>query len=99
AARTPVVFQRLRARLPDYLVPEALVWLDRIPMLPSGKPDLAALPAPDRADLVGTAPPAPPRSDLERRIAAVWTRVLGVPAVGVHDNFFDLGGNSLLLSE
>jgi aryl carrier-like protein len=69
-----------------------------VPLLPSGKPDVAGLPAPSREDLVGRAPSVPPRNELERRIAEVWADVLGLDAVGVHDNFFDLGGNSLLLS-
>ncbi|WP_024804816.1 non-ribosomal peptide synthetase [Nocardia sp. BMG51109] len=95
---TAAVLARLKIRLPSYLVPDAVVWLDRIPLSVNGKIDVAALPRPHRADLVGSLPYAAPDSDLETRIARVWSSVLGVDTVGVHDNFFDLGGHSLLLS-
>jgi hypothetical protein len=85
-----------RAALPEYMVPAALVVLERLPLTPTGKVDLRALPAPG-------APPddgdAAPRSGLERTIAAAWEEVLGVPVAGVHRSFFDLGGNSLLVAQ
>ncbi len=86
----------LRERLPEYMVPSAFVSLDALPVTPNGKLDRKALPAP-RQDR-----PEPgdgfvePRTDAERRIAAVWAEVLRVPQVGVHDNFFELGGDSIL---
>jgi amino acid adenylation domain-containing protein len=90
----------LRARLPEPLVPGSFVFLDAWPLTPNGKIDRRALPAPRRAG--AAAPEAagylPPRPGLERAIAAIWQEVLGVPRVGVRDNFFDLGGHSLLLA-
>ncbi|WP_033442423.1 non-ribosomal peptide synthetase [Saccharothrix sp. NRRL B-16314] len=84
----------LAARLPDYLVPSAFVELDAFPLTPNGKLDRAALPAP----VVGTAPEGhvEPRTPAERRVADVWSDVLGVPRVGALDDFFALGGDSIL---
>ncbi len=83
-----------RGALPEYMVPAALVVLDRLPLNPSGKVDRRALPAPE-------APveeqEVAPRTEMERAVAAAWEEVLGVPVVGVHRSFFDLGGNSLLV--
>jgi amino acid adenylation domain-containing protein/non-ribosomal peptide synthase protein (TIGR01720 family) len=86
----------LQARLPDYMVPAAFVSLPALPLNPNGKVDRAALPAPQgarpdlRAELVA------PRTPVERTLAEVWSAVLGVADIGVHDNFFDLGGDSIL---
>ncbi|MFH9671786.1 amino acid adenylation domain-containing protein [Streptomyces sp. NPDC017405] len=88
----------LRSRLPAHLVPEAYVWLDRLPLNASGKVDTARLPRPRREDLPVAAERTAPRDDTERRITAAWAEVLGRDEIGVHDNFFDLGGNSLLLT-
>ncbi|HEX8907261.1 MAG TPA: amino acid adenylation domain-containing protein [Longimicrobiaceae bacterium] len=84
----------VRAELPAYMVPSAFVALDALPMTPSGKVDRRALPAPQAGD---PAAPAVPLSRRERALAEVWRQVLGTDAVGPDDNFFDLGGNSLLL--
>ncbi|MFD7654454.1 amino acid adenylation domain-containing protein [Actinosynnema sp. NPDC059797] len=93
------VADRLARRLPAFMVPDAVVWLDRIPLTPHGKPDVAALPEPARdAFPAARAAVTGPGTELERRIARLWSDVLGVGAVGVDDNFFDLGGNSLLLA-
>jgi aryl carrier-like protein len=78
------------------MVPSALVSLDALPLTPNGKVDHRALPAPEDAR-PATAPVVAPRSELEERLAALWEEVLDVRPVGVHDNFFDLGGHSLLL--
>ncbi|MFH9402553.1 amino acid adenylation domain-containing protein [Streptomyces sp. NPDC017638] len=88
----------LRSRLPAHSVPEAYVWLDRLPLNASGKVDTARLPQPRREDLPVAAERTAPRDDTERRITAAWAEVLGRDEIGVHDNFFDLGGNSLLLT-
>ena len=87
----------LRAHLPEHLVPSAFVVLAQLPLNANGKVDRAALPAPGGAPTGGDEPAAEPRSELERRIAAVWCEMLQRAAVGVRDNFFDLGGHSLLL--
>jgi amino acid adenylation domain-containing protein len=94
---TPALLNRLRRRLPDYLLPDAIIWLDELPLNANGKVDIAALPPVTRSDLAADTPWAAPTSDLERRIADVWSLVLSVEQVGVDDNFFDLGGNSVLL--
>jgi amino acid adenylation domain-containing protein len=86
---------QLKERLPEYMLPSAVVLLDELPLTPNGKVDRAALPAPDGERQLGDAYVAP-RNELEARIAAIWCEVLGVGQLGVQDNFFDLGGHSLL---
>jgi amino acid adenylation domain-containing protein len=85
----------LGAALPDYMVPAAFMYLEALPLTASGKIDHRALPAPDhsRPDLV--VPYVPPRTDTERRLAELIGGVTGIERVGVDDNFFTLGGNSL----
>jgi aspartate racemase len=86
----------LRTRLPDHMVPTAFMAIDAFPLNPNGKIDRKALPAPElrsrtlRADFVG------PRDEREQRLASIWSEVLKVDRVSVRDNFFDLGGHSLL---
>ncbi len=90
----------LSEKLPAHMVPQAFVILEAMPLTPNGKVNRRALPAPsaDRSDLGGGSYVAP-RSELERKIVQVWQEVLGVERVGVHDNYFDLGGHSLLMVE
>ncbi|MEY9927497.1 amino acid adenylation domain-containing protein/non-ribosomal peptide synthase protein (TIGR01720 family) [Catenulispora sp. GP43] len=85
----------LRRTLPDYMVPAAFVPLDRIPRTSSGKTDRRALPAPATQPDSGTEYVAP-QSGTEERLAAIWAEVLGTDRVGAHDNFFALGGDSIL---
>jgi amino acid adenylation domain-containing protein len=83
-----------RERLPEYMVPAAFTWVDALPRTGSGKLDRRALPDPEAgADGSGFVPPAP---GMEERIAAVWQDVLGIEKIGAHDDFFDLGGQSIL---
>ncbi|WP_158889711.1 non-ribosomal peptide synthetase [Amycolatopsis anabasis] len=93
----PALRAHLAARLPDYLVPVAVVVLERFPVTPNGKIDRAALAtadwaAPDPAGSGGT----PPRTPTERVLAEVFAQVLGAPSVGIEDDFFTLGGDSIL---
>jgi natural product biosynthesis luciferase-like monooxygenase protein/amino acid adenylation domain-containing protein len=82
--------------LPDYMVPSAFVALDALPRTPNGKVDRARLPEPDLSSLeLGTGYVAP-RTPVEEMLAAIWASVLGVDRVGVEDNFFTLGGHSLM---
>ncbi|MCP3140915.1 MupA/Atu3671 family FMN-dependent luciferase-like monooxygenase [Pyxidicoccus xibeiensis] len=83
-------------RLPEHMVPSLVVELAALPLTPNGKVDRKALPAPTAARTSRTAFVAP-QSQLEQQIAEVWRKVLKVEQVGVHDNFFDLGGHSLLM--
>jgi fengycin family lipopeptide synthetase D len=78
------------------MVPSAFVVLDELPLSPSGKVDRRELPAPAGRVEVGTGY-VEPVGEVERAVAEVWREVLRVGQVGVHDNFFDLGGHSLLL--
>jgi amino acid adenylation domain-containing protein len=89
----------LAERLPEYMLPAAFVFLDAFPRTSGGKIDRLALPAPGtgRPDLENEY--VAPRGKLERKLAAAWADVLKVKQVGVHDNFFSLGGNSLLLAQ
>jgi natural product biosynthesis luciferase-like monooxygenase protein len=89
----------LRDRLPDYMVPSAFIAMDRLPLTPNGKVDRKALPAPDQARRDLETAYMAPQDDAERTIAAVWQEVLRLEQVGTHDNFFDLGGNSLLMAQ
>ena len=87
----------LKQRLSEYMVPSAIVRLEILPLTPNGKLDRKALPAPDGASSETDGPYVAPRSELEGLIAGVWQDELGVERVGVRDNFFNLGGHSLLL--
>ncbi|HEV8580106.1 MAG TPA: amino acid adenylation domain-containing protein [Thermoanaerobaculia bacterium] len=87
--------QRLAGELPPHMVPASFVFLEALPLNANGKVDRRALPAPERARPLGVE--EVPASELQRRIAAVWCAVLGAERIGLHDNFFDLGGHSLLL--
>ncbi|MDR3514226.1 MAG: SDR family NAD(P)-dependent oxidoreductase [Azospirillaceae bacterium] len=81
--------------LPDAMIPEAFAFLPAFPTTVSGKIDVAALPEPERRRV--TVPETPPADALEAQIAALWAELLGRPSVGRNENFFDLGGHSLLL--
>ncbi len=94
--RTREIRKALAAKVPKYMLPSAFVTLDAIPLTPHGKVDRLALPAPGATRLEFERSTVPPRSSLEQVMANIWQHVLGVEKVGVHDNFFDAGGHSLL---
>jgi amino acid adenylation domain-containing protein len=85
----------LKEKLPEYMIPSAFVSLPAIPLTPNGKVDRAALPSldPNRPEL--RAPYAAPRTPVEEILAAIWPKVLGVEQMGIDDNFFALGGDSI----
>jgi amino acid adenylation domain-containing protein len=88
----------LRQRLPSAMVPAAVLRVDKVPLLPSGKVNYHALPAPSALSSVASAAYHAPSSDIERRLTRIWQDVLQRDTIGVHDNFFDVGGHSLLLA-
>ena len=90
--------QRLRAELPEYMVPLHWLWLDRLPLNANGKLDRKALPTLEIGQLHSQDYLAP-RNELETTLAAIWAEVLKVDRVGVEDNFFELGGHSLLATQ
>jgi len=83
-------------QLPSYMVPQAFVVLDRFPLTPNRKVDRKALPQPEQAEAKSAVEYVKPDGELEESIAEVWREVLNVKQVGMDDNFFDLGGHSLL---
>uniref|UniRef100_UPI000A425593 non-ribosomal peptide synthetase n=1 Tax=Pseudomonas sp. MIACH TaxID=1078355 RepID=UPI000A425593 len=84
----------LKARLPDYMVPAHFIFLAQMPLTPNGKLDRKGLPEPD-ASLMQQAYVAP-ETELEQQVATIWADVLRLPRVGMNDNFFEVGGHSLL---
>ena len=89
----------LAEKLPEYMIPSAFVMLDALPLLPNGKVDRRQLPTPGstRADLA--TPFLAPRTPVEEALTSIWAEVLGLDRVGIHDNFLELGGNSLLAAQ
>ena len=92
----PELRQHLETRLPEHMVPSAFVLMDTLPLTPNGKVDRRALPAPDttRPELDVTY--VPPATDRQRLLGEIWSEVLGLEQVGITDNFFDLGGDSIM---
>lgn len=91
----------LDAKLPNYMVPSAFVFLDELPLTGNGKIDrkaLLKLPPPNLA-IASSPASAEPANDMERIVARVWQQALGLPAVGMNDNFFDFGAHSLTVAE
>lgn len=85
----------LRQKLPDYMVPTAFVILDVLPLTPSGKVNRRALPKPTVSNFCQHNEFVAPRNDTERELAKIWSEILNIEPVGVKDNFFEIGGNSL----
>jgi len=94
---TTVLRERLSVKLPSYMIPAYFVYLEQMPLTPNGKIDRKALPEPD---LTRSHPGSPgtfvaPGTDNEKLIAQIWKEILHVEEVSIHDNFFDLGANSM----
>lgn len=96
SAAIPIWREFLAGILPQYMIPSHFVILDRIPLTSSGKPDLRALYS--RKPITGSdAEFIEPATDIEMTLAEIWKELLQLNKVGIHDNFFDLGGNSIML--
>lgn len=93
-AGTEALRAALKATLPDHMVPAQFVYLDALPLTPNGKADRRALPEPER---VASKPAdgSQPRTKTEQAVAAIWSDLFKVPSPGLHDDFFDMGGDSL----
>jgi SAM-dependent methyltransferase/acyl carrier protein len=95
----PELRRFLQAKLPGHMVPARFVLLDKLPLLPNGKVDRHALPSPDLAVEAAGDLSAAPGTPAERALAQIWCDLLRLKQVGIHDNFFDLGGHSLLVTQ
>ena len=99
----PLAIEHLRSflkdELPDYMMPAVFVPLEALPLMPNGKVDRRALPAPDRTQAETGNPFVASRTPTEELVTQIWAQVLGVERVGIHDDFFHLGGHSLLATQ
>ena len=86
----------MKAKVPNYMVPAVFVQLDEFPLTGGGKVDRQALPAPDQSRPMLEEEFVAPRNQLEESLAQIWREILELERVGIHDDFFDLGGNSLV---
>ncbi len=86
----------LSRRLPDYMVPSIFISVDELPLMPNGKLDRRSLPVPDFQGAAQDGHAVLARTELEQQLSDIWCQVLGLERVGVHDNFFRLGGDSIL---
>ncbi len=87
----------LKSSLPDFMVPSAFVQVDTFPLTPNNKIDRRALPEPDQQESVLSSKLAAPETPMQQIIADTWCSVLGIERIGIYDNFFDLGGHSLMV--
>ncbi|WP_241392682.1 non-ribosomal peptide synthetase [Rippkaea orientalis] len=86
----------LKARLPDYMIPAFFMVLASLPVTANGKVDRKALPAPNVDELTAETAFVPPQTETEKVLADIWSNVLGLEQVGIHSNFFELGGDSIM---
>jgi acyl carrier protein len=93
------LWRALVQTLPDYMIPSTFVFLETLPLLPNGKIDRKALPAPNQSRPELGHSLVAPRTAVEDTLTGFWAEVLGLNQVGIHDNFFELGGNSLLATQ
>jgi acyl carrier protein len=85
----------LQKSLADYMIPSVFVSIDKIPLTSNGKVDRKALPVPDNSRPALDTPFVEPRTVIERELVSIWAKILALQDLGIHDNFFDLGGHSL----
>ena len=88
----------MRQYLPDYMIPSVYMKLDAMPLTPNGKIDRKALPEPDYEQMMSNSYVAP-SSETEKQLVEIWSEILDVDKVGVQDNFFDIGGHSLMATQ
>jgi acyl-coenzyme A synthetase/AMP-(fatty) acid ligase/acyl carrier protein len=93
------LYQGLRERVPDYMMPVAFVILDEMPLMPNGKIDRQSLPLPDLSQRLVTNEYIPPGTSTEEKLVEIWEQVLEKQPVGIHDHFFEIGGHSLLATQ
>jgi surfactin family lipopeptide synthetase C len=89
----------IKGRLPEYMSPATFVFLQAIPLTPSGKVDRRRLPIPDVSQMEPRKPYVAPRTPIEEEMASIWEELLKQKHVGIYDNFFEQGGHSLLLTQ
>ena len=103
ASEEPLKHSELRSHLkktlPDYMVPTVFIFLESLPLTVNGKLDLKMLPAPDPVQTISEDTYVAPRTETERILADIWSRVLGLTKVGIHDDFFEIGGHSLVATQ
>ena len=94
---TSTIREGLRSRLPDYMIPSHIIQIDEMPLTPNGKVDRKSLPAPSANAAVGREAYVEPANEFESVLVELWQQILGLKKVGTEDNFFDIGGHSLLV--
>jgi amino acid adenylation domain-containing protein len=92
---TKYLHKSLGAMLPDHMVPSYFLWLDAFPLLPNGKLDRNALPRPDSTPTMLEQSFVEAGTPVEKKLVEIWSAILGVVSIGIHDSFFELGGDSL----
>lgn len=86
----------VKERLPEYMVPANFVLIDEFPLLPNGKIDQKALASLKAESEENTSDFEAPKTEIEQKLAAIWESILGFSPIGIHDNFFEVGGDSIL---
>jgi microcystin synthetase protein McyB len=97
--RLDAIRSDLAERLPEYMLPSYWIWLDDFPRTPNGKIDRKNLPEPEPGGAPSEVESIAPRTDTEEKIHSIWSELLGVPKIGVQEDFFMLGGHSLLMTQ
>ena len=95
----PELRDYLKLKVPEYMIPSAFMILAELPLTHNGKIDKHKLPAPWEARIGLRQEYVAPRTEVEKKLTLIWSEVLGIEQIGIHDNFFDLGGNSLLIAK